>query len=110
NTEKLCFSSEFNEVYFQASSFLVGNPLSSKIFMAEVRISCNSSSALTRSSNAMNDDINFSFNAIFICFRFQVILVSVVCNSKLYYMKQFYTNSSLIQSYPFSSSSNANSL
>src|SRR5690606_40380581 len=44
NTEKSFFSNAFSDVYFHASSFLLGKPLSSKTLMAEDRRSCSSSS------------------------------------------------------------------
>src|SRR5690606_35383834 len=70
NTEKSFFSNAFSDVYFHASSFLLGKPLSSKTLMAEDRRSCSSSSTFTLSSNAINDDSNFSFSAIFFGLKF----------------------------------------
>src|SRR5690606_22658168 len=106
---------ELSEVYFQASSFLVGKPLSSKTLMAEVRMSWSSSSTLTRSSKAINDDSNLSFNAIILSLQSQSQLAVVDCfvprNDRLKTVTENcdYTSSSLIQSYPFSSNSRANS-
>ena len=64
NTEKSFFKIEFSDVYFQDSSFLVGNPLFSKFFIAEVRTSCKSEFTSICSSKAIKDDSNFSFNSI----------------------------------------------
>src|SRR5690606_17434732 len=65
-TLKSFFSTALSDVYFHASSFLVGKPLVSKFFMASVRTSCKSESTSTRSSKAMKEDNSFSFKSILV--------------------------------------------
>ena len=62
-----------------ASSFLVGKPFSSNIFMASFLTSCTYVSTSVWSSNTRKDDNNLSFKSIFSVFSGQ----SSVCSQKL---------------------------